>query len=173
MNMWRGGAALALILAPASAQAQAPQTPPLLSAVTACRDVTDDAARLRCYDAATAALARAASNGEIVVVNREDVRRTRRSLFGFNVPRLPFFSGDSSQDEEPREIESAIKTARAVDYGKWLVELENGQVWQTTEPVGRQPPPRSGQPVKVRKAALGSYMLAVEGRRTIRAMRLR
>jgi hypothetical protein len=173
MRLYIGAVALAALCSAATAQEPEADRSALITSVLDCRDVADDQARLRCYDAAAAALGEASSAGALVVVDREAVRRTRRGLFGFSVPRLPFFRGDTSHDEEVTEIEGTIQSVRSHDFGKWIVTLADDSVWQTTEPDTRNPAPRPGQSVRIRRAALGSYMLSVEGRRGTRAMRVR
>jgi len=150
------------------------QQVPSLSPLLACRSETDDQARLRCFDAAAAAVAQATESGTLVVVNREEVRRTRRSLSGFNLPRLPFFSGDRSQEEEePQQAEGVVASASETGYRRWLVTLEGGATWQTTEPESMLPLPVKGQKVRIRRGLLNSYFLSVAGQRGIRAMRVR
>lgn len=157
-----------------AAAAQIPQTPnsPQLAATIACRAEADEGARLRCYDAAVAVLAREAQQGQLVVMSREDVRKAKRSLFGFDVPKLPFL-GDDEREDVPQEIEGVVRNARSAGHGKWTVELDNGAVWQTTEGRMDLPVPKAGVKVRIKKAALGGYMLSVNGARGIRAMRVR
>ena len=145
----------------------------VVDAVVACRAETDGQARLRCFDATVASLAQATSAGSLVVVDREDVRKTRRSLFGFALPKLPFFSGDDSQDSQSDRIEANIKSARHLGYDKWLIELDNDAAWQTTEALTRQAPPKAGQSLTIRKGALGNYFLSIENKASVRAMRVR
>lgn len=162
--------ALCLASAPASAQSQSNA---LVDAVVRCKGEGDEQARLRCYDSAVAALAQATSSGEIVVVDKEDVRKTRRSLFGFSMPNLPFFGRDDSQKEEqPDEIEAKIQSVRGIGYGKWLIELDTGARWQTTEGGTLAREPKAGQMVKIKKGAIGSFFLSVDGRRGVRAQRV-
>ena len=105
------------------------------------------------------------------MVSRDDVRKTRRSLFGFTLPKLPFFSGDDTdKDEQPDEIETTVKTARATRDGNFTVVMADDAVWRTTEPLRKMP--RTGDKVKIKKAALGSYFLSVGGLRGVRAMRV-
>lgn len=164
-----GPASLALT----SAATAAPPVPnALIEALLSCRGRADEAARLSCYDQAAATLAQANSSGQIVVVDREDVRRTRRSLFGFSVPNLPFFSNDDSQDEQPDEIEGTIRAARSIGNGKWLIELEGGARWQTTEASPMSRDPAAGRSIKIKRGALGSYIVTVAGGRAVRAMRV-
>jgi hypothetical protein len=166
-------AALAVAGTEATAKERKPKAPPAqMEALIACRSETNDAARLQCYDRAATALTEATANGSVVMIDREDVKRTRRSLFGFSVPDLPFFDGDDSQDEEQaKEIEAVIQSARPVGFNKWMIVLEDGAVWQTTEASSRMADPRAGQKVRIKRAALGSYLLSVNDGRAVRAMR--
>lgn len=166
-------AALAVFSIGTPAQAAEAPSNAVVDAVVACKAEADAQARLRCYDATVAALAQATSAGSLVVVDREDVRKTRRSLFGFALPKLPFFSGDYSQDEQAEKIEAKIKSARNLGYDKWLIELDSDAAWQTTEALTRQMPPKAGQSLTIKKGALGNYFLSIENKASVRAMRVR
>jgi hypothetical protein len=72
-----------------SAQAQ---TGDPVDGVLACRSIEDIEQRLACFDQAASTLAAARSQGDIVVVSREDVDAVERDSFGFNLPSLPRFS---------------------------------------------------------------------------------
>src|SRR5690348_11419617 len=65
-----------------------PQTPPAVQAVLDCRKLTDDAARLACYDRAVTAMASAEQSGDLVSIDREQRRAARRQAFGFQLPTL-------------------------------------------------------------------------------------
>ncbi len=62
--------------------------------------------------------------------------------------------------EKPAEVESIetrVTAVKALQYDRFRLTLENGQVWSQTEPTPRQrfyP----GDTITIRKAALGSYM---------------
>jgi hypothetical protein len=155
----------------AFAQSKAPSSP-LVQAIAACRGQTDDAARLRCYDRAAGALADAAAKGSVVVVDREDVRKTRRSLFGFTLPKLPFFSGDNSQDDQEEQISAKIASAGAIGHGLFRMRLEDGAMWETTEASSVISPPKAGNQVLIKRGPLGSYMIRIAGQRGIRAKRV-
>jgi hypothetical protein len=164
----------ALILSAEASGAQIANPQSLMSKVINCRTEREEQARLKCYDSAVGNLSAAAEQGQIVVMDREDVRRTRRSLFGFSLPKLPFFRGDNSQEEdEPEVVEARMKSARPTGYNKWLVELEDGALWQTTESDTRGSAPKAGGTVKIRKAAMGSYIVTFDRSRPLRAMRIR
>jgi hypothetical protein len=155
--------------------AEAQQASPSTSFTTmlACREQSDPQERLRCYDSAAAGLAEASASGKISVLDREEVRKTRRSLFGFSIPSIPFFREGADKESEPDQIEVRLKSARATDYNKWLVEIEGGALWQTTESDTRGSTPKAGQLARIKKGALGSYMISFEGSRALRAMRVR
>ena len=138
-----------------------------------CRKIADPAARLQCYDAGVDSLNAAVAGGSIVVVDREDVRKTRRSLFGFTLPKLPFFSGDNSQDDTPDEILAVIKSVKSLPNDKYLIVLDSGAVWQTLQEASLQMTPKAGQKIRISSGALGGYRLSVAGRPALRAMRLR
>ncbi len=173
MKLVIGASLLAALSSTAVAQQRDVDNSTLITSVLHCRELADDQARLRCYDVAATALGEASSAGSLVVVDREAVRRTRRGLFGFSVPRLPFFRGDTSQEEEVTQTEGTIRTVRALDYGKWSLTLEDDATWQTTEADTRNANPRPGQPVRIRRGALGSYIMSIDGQRGVRAMRVR
>lgn len=165
------GAALLLSSAAVAAKPK-PSESPLLRNLTDCRRLTDDAARLRCFDAAAAALTDAAGSGKVVVVEREDVRRVRRSLFGFSLPRVPFFSGDDSADDAQEEITAKIAAAGSLGYDKYQIRLEDGALWQTTEGSSAIDAPKAGDTVVIKRGPLGSYMMRIAGQRAVRAKRV-
>lgn len=164
------GAALAA-LATTGAWAADPAPTPIVGDIVKCRTESDDAKRLACYDKAAGVLAKATTEGSIAVVTREDVRKTRRSLFGFSLPKLPFFSGDKSAEEDtPDEIETTMRSFRVTRDGNLSMVMEDGAVWRTTEPARRMPKP--GAKVKIKKAALGSFFIIIDGARGLRGMRV-
>ena len=166
------GFEFAVLLAFASVAAHAKDTPqsPLVSALTACKAEGEDMKRLACYDKAAAALAEATATGKIAVVDREDVRKTRRSLFGFVMPKLPFFSDDDSAKDTPDEVEAVVKTVRAEGFGKFIVTMEDGAIWRTTEVPRRDP--RPGAKARIKRAALGSYFIFFDSGTAVRAARI-
>src|SRR5215207_2982123 len=102
--------AAAALVAPAALQAQKdkPQArPEAFEALVRCRALTDDSARLRCFDSASAALQTAAENRDVVVVDRKQIREAKRGLFGLDIPDFnPFGGGGGGGVEEIKSIES-------------------------------------------------------------------
>ncbi len=167
-----GALALSILAAasPALAQERRGDPPPaVFSRVTDCRTIRDDAQRLACFDREVAALAQAQAAREVVVVDREAVQRTRRSLFGLTIPDVGRLFGDEQQSE----ITSTVVAAQFNNLGLASVQIEGGAVWVQTEgrPISRRP--RAGMPVVIRRGALGSYLMAVDGQRAVRVIRQR
>lgn len=159
-----------------AASAQAPPRPTaganLVNAVTACRSIEDAARRLACYDEAATRLTQAVGRNDLVVLDREDVRQTRRSLFGFHLPRLAIFGGGAREVQEtPDEITATVAAASNIGYDKYRIRLEDGAVWQTTESSASITPPHAGSTVVIRRGAMGNYFMRIDGQRGLRAMR--
>ncbi len=170
------GLASTTLLLALQASSPEPLAPPVLERLLACRTLTDAAERLACFDRETVAFETARSRREVVVVDRQQIRSTQRSLFGLTLPRIPFLDGkdgDGTENSVPREIEGVIKSVRLTRDGKWVVGLQDDAVWQATEVSAFDTPPKVGTKVVVRRAALGSFVLAVQGKRALRAIRLR
>lgn len=165
---------LLAVLAAGVVSAQTPPAsarPEILTRLTACRAVAEAAARLACYDAAAAALDSAERDGDVVVVDRAQVSAARRQLFGFDLPSLPDLFERGAGPERVDSIESTLARAGQFAEGKWVFTLADGTVWRQidSEPVRFQN--RPGQPVRVRRAALGSYQLVVGRSRAVRVRR--
>ena len=164
---------MAAMLVPGAAAAQpAGKEADALEALAACRGQNDPARRLACYDSTATALLKAREAGEVQVVNRGELREVRRNLFGFALPKLPFFKGDRSQEEADDKLETKITNWRSVGYGKYRIVVEGGAVWETSEASDSIDPPASGQPLSIRKGALGSYVLRINNQRGVRGRRI-
>lgn len=143
---------------------------PIVDALSGCRTIADNAARLACYDRAAARFAEAVGKGEVIVMDQQEVRQTRRSLFGFQLPRIALFRGDDGPDQS--EITAKIASASGLGYDKYRLRLEDGAVWETTEGSSAVTPPRSGQNVTIKRGVMGSYMMKINGQRALRAKRV-
>ncbi len=172
-------AAIGLLASPLSAQgAQGGAGGPsqLVTAIGNCQAIKEDAARLACFDRAASALVGAASRGEVAVIDREQVRQTRRTLFGFSLPRLPSFLGmkDREATEEPRELVSTVTSFReGATPGRFRFTIADGNaVWETTESA-QLSDPRPGDKVTIQRGALGSYFVQIGNQSWVRARRVR
>ena len=145
-----------------------------LDAVLNCRSIAGATERLACFDRSTDALQSATAKHDIVVVDRETVRKTQRSLFGFNLPGGTILDSGNSKtrqaDEEEREINATVRSAQMGADGYWVVVLEDGAVWhQTDGTLALSPKP--GNTVTIRRAALGSYYMRVGSQPGVKARR--
>ncbi len=177
MSSRTAAAAAALLLClPAAASAQrerdAQERPQAITRVVECRAIASAEERLACYDGAVAAMEQAQASGELVAMDRQQVRRTRRSLFGLTVPNLGIFGDDNDDEEQASRIESTVRAATQNAIGKWIIELEDGARWLQTDSRNLNFPPRRGQPIRIRRAAFGSYLANVNDQVAIRVRRI-
>lgn len=167
------------LAAPAVAQRGAGHreaAPQPFEALIHCRSISDPGARLACFDTASAALEQAAERRDVVVVDRAQVRESRRRLFGLALPSLPIFGGGGrghdSGDDEISTLEGVVASASRDTYGQWSVRLrDEGGLWVQVDHNILALDPRPGQAVVIRRGALGSYMMRVGNQPGIRVRR--
>lgn len=167
-------AAFALPAAAIAAPKPPQKRPEALEAVLRCRAITDEQARLACFDAAVASFEQAHSNRDLVVVDRKQVRDTKRTLFGLDLPGLNLFGGgEDDEGTEVNSIETEVASAFQDGEGRWVVTLKEGGTWRQINDtiLGRRP--RPGSKVEIRKAAMGSYMMRIDNQPGMRARRER
>ncbi|WAC58450.1 hypothetical protein [Brevundimonas sp. SL130] len=142
-----------------------------LDEVARCRSITTDAARLACFDRAVAALDAAERTGEVVVLDRAQVRETNRQLFGFEIVNP--FAGRPNLDQEPAldSIETTLAAATISSEGKWIFRLADKSEWRQIDSGDVRFRNRAGENVRVRRASLGSYMLTIGNSRAVRVRR--
>jgi hypothetical protein len=168
------GAAIIAASTPALAKEKSvPSGSPLLSAIERCRQMADPAQRLACYDTAAGALVQATTSGEVSIVDRNEVRKVRHSLFGFTLPKIPFFSGDTTAGEGQDKLESTVTSVKALNNGYFqIVIADNNAVWVTTDSNISFDPPRPGQKIEIVRGALGNYFLRINGQVGVRGRRI-
>lgn len=162
----------AALLFPAAASAERkPNRPELFTRLIDCRAITENTRRLACYDTAAGALEEAEKKKDLVVVDRKEIRETRKSLFGFALPKIGLFGDDKDDDKDAiREIVSTVETARMAGRN-WSISLANdGGTWEAISELNY--PPRPGDKVKISKAAMGSYLGQVGLSRGVRFRRV-
>lgn len=172
--------AVACLFLPASAAAQdaedEPEAPPqVLAKVFDCRAIQPEAERLACYDREVAAFQAAEAARVVVVYDREQVRRTRRSLFGIALPNLDIFGGgkdDKKEAEEFSQIETTIRGVSQDSLGRYLLTLADGARWVQIDNRDLSITPRPGQPIHIRRAAMGSYLANIGTQTAIRVRRV-
>jgi hypothetical protein len=163
---------IALLAGPALAK-DPPKQSPMVGALEACRAIVDPTQRLACYDKEAGALLAATQAGEVSVVDKSEMRKARKSLFGFSMPNLPFFSGDDSANEVSDTLESTVTQASGIGYGKFRLTIAEGNaVWETTETYGTMRDPRPGDKISIKRGPLGSYLLRIGNNRGVKGKRV-
>ena len=180
-TMLAAAAALAtFVIAPATSHAKDKQDsenrdPQVLADLKACQPITDSAQRLACYDRATVALIASADSGEVRMVDKEEAKAVRRSLFGFSLPRIALFGGgkEKGAEEEVKVLQTTVTRVRALPAGKFLFRIAEGDAeWQTTDAPMAMDAPRVGDKVTLERAALGSYWVKFDGQRAVKGKRV-
>ncbi|MBI1188362.1 MAG: hypothetical protein GC206_13695 [Alphaproteobacteria bacterium] len=148
----------------AVAQSADMATPDVLERVYACRAISDDAARLACFDAAATALQAAETAGEFAAVDRAQVQSVERDSFGFRIPSLaalvPRFGGGEELPDVELTVERVVQ--RANGYHAFV--MTNGQVWVQVSPErARNVSP--GDTATIRRAMAGSFLMTSSGGR--------
>ena len=168
---WAVAAAALGLSGGASAQSATKTSPAVVNEVLSCRSVSDAAARLACFDRSVSALGEAQTKGDLVTLDRQEVRKTRRSLFGLTLPSLRIL-GDEDNSEEGQEIETRIVRTAEGPGGKWIFDLAEGGRWAQTDTRNFIVDPKAGQTIKIRRAALGSYTANINNQRGIKVKRI-
>ncbi len=147
--------------------------PDHLEALKTCQEIVDPTARLTCFDRAVATMVAATDEGKLRLVDEEDVRKTRRRLFGFSLPDIGIFGGGDGEDDELDMLESTVTRIVSIYRDTVVFEIEEGSVWQMSDApariIRRLDP---GTPVVFKKAALGSYFIRVDGQTGVKGKRI-
>ena len=142
-------------------QAASTTRPELLDRLIGCRDLTDTGARLSCYDTATAALDSAERKGDVVVVDRAQVTEARRQMFGFDLPSMPNIFERGGRVESVEAVETTLVRASMGPQNSLIFTLADGSVWRSVDTSTPQVSNRPDQKVRVRRAAMSSYLMSV------------
>jgi hypothetical protein len=144
-----------------------------LAKVYACAGIPGAQERLACFDAAVAGLKKDEAGGEVAVLSREQIRDAEEKAFGVvggvSISGLAS-TGKAAPEKAPDRITLAIKSIQPGADGKLRFYMENGQLWRQTDEerlrVGDGP-----WTAEIRKAALGTFLMNVNGQRAIRVKR--
>jgi len=172
--IWTGiMAAASLCAGAAPAKDKAPPPPPQAwQDMIKCRQIPDSAARLACFDAQVAKLEQATSSGDLVLADREGVRRTNRGLFGFSISLGGLLGGGDKDAEEISAIDTTVTSARQFGYGSWRVTLADGSVWEQIDETKLVFDPKPGNKVHIYKGALGIFRANIDGQRAVKVRRV-
>lgn len=166
------GAAMFVGGAGAAPKPSEPARAGVLQAVADCRKLTDDKARLACFDKAVETLDQAESKGQVLVIDREQAKIVRRQAFGLTLPAFTLFNKGMKEDQVDRVTIELAEAYRA-DGRHWTFVSTDGVVWVQNDDEPLSDDPHKGSQVAIRKAALGSYFCNVDGQRAVRCERRR
>jgi hypothetical protein len=155
---------------PAFAAETSAAPPKAVQAAIDCRRLSDDHARLACYDQTVDALGQALGQGQVIAVDRGQVQAVRRQAFGFTLPSLDLF-GRGEKPVDVDEVVLPVESARRGPDGKWTIGLEGGQVWRQIDTGDFSRDPKPGAKAVIKKAMLGSYMMMIGGHAPVRVHR--
>jgi len=166
-------AILMLCTGPAAVAAQQSQRdqPAALSRLLDCRAIASAEERLACFDREAGAMDVAVKREDLVVMDRQQIRKTRSSLFGFALPDLGIF-GDKDEDAAIAKVESTVRSVNSGPDGKWVITLADGARWLQIDSRDLPIEPRPGHKIVIRRAALGSYLANVYGQTARRVRRI-
>jgi hypothetical protein len=144
-----------------------------IDALTSCRTVADSQERLACYDRATDTIIAARTRKDLIVMDKAEVRETRKGLFGFSLPKVRIFGKDDDTAEaDLSDVTLKITSVRDIGFGKWRFAVENGGVWETTEAHPRFKDPKVGESVLIEKGALNGYFAKIGKGHRVSAKRI-
>lgn len=158
---------IVLLVAAQTASATAPR---LIDDLAACRAIAAPDARLACFDRTAKAVIEARDDKAIVVLDRGEVQKAKKSLFGFSLPSIKLF-GDGKDDAQLKQLVGTMQASTVLPGGLIRFALDDGGQWETTEQV--MMPPRRGDVVTIKAGSLGSYIATAPGRRSARVRRVR
>lgn len=171
-----GASALVLVLAfglGAAAQTAFQSSASLLEGLTKCRSVAGDSERAACYDGSVSALLGAVEAGDVRLVDREEVRKSRRQLFGTGAPEIDILKGNGKDAEEDRDLlETTITSAVKTGQLSWRFTTAEGAVWEINNPPRKIAPIMPGDKVVFKKASLGFYFIRINGQMGVKGKRV-
>jgi hypothetical protein len=168
----------------------------LLQAMSKCTSITDDKARLSCYDAA-APRVHDVLNVPPPALSTPPTKEEEKSWFGFNLDGLfgssekeqttPQQFGAETTPQVEKKVENAEQQVDSINAGvtdysytidqKFVVFLDNGQIWrqlQGDSDVAHFHRVPTDNTVTIDRGLIGSYNLTINGSdRTFKVTRLK
>jgi hypothetical protein len=155
----------------AGAATEPTQRAALLGKAVDCLSVKEAAERLACLERSVRALDEAERGRQIVVVDKPQVEADKRARFGLPQASKPILAPVKSEQADLKEVAGSIRTADRDRFQKWVFTLEDGSKWQQTDDADLGRWPKAGSAVLIRRAALGSYLMKVDGQRWLKVRR--
>ncbi len=133
----------------------------VLQTVLDCRKLTDSQQRLACFDAAVTTLDTAAAKGDVIVVDREQIRAVKRQTFGLALPSLAMFTGSGHPDDVDTRIDLALTGVQSGADGHTLFSFADGSVWRQADQSDSGLERKSGSMATISRGVMGSFFLTV------------
>ena len=155
--------------------------------LSVCRDLTDDDARLICYDAAVDRSRRSAASGprsapapvpaqaaaaaaSAPAASSAASSLSQEDLFGKSGDEVERTVQEATGNQPIDSLTATITKLQQYSYDKVLITLDNGQVWKQVDASNLRL--RVGDAIEIERASLGSFMLKKQGsKRTMRVSR--
>ena len=161
---------------PASAQSDDGEisgSSPIIDKLFDCRGIEDPEARLACFDQEVDRVYQARESKELVIADREQMKETRKGLFGFTLPKIGIFGGGDDDDEDKiSELETKITRFGRMSNGRAIFTVEGGARWMQTDNTPVLGSPDAGDSVTIETAAMGSYKAKIGRKRAFRVKRV-
>lgn len=176
-----GAAAAGILLVTLSGGALAQDNLPdpsgqLLEKLKTCQAIEEPNERLACFDASVGEIVAASEAGEVRIIDREDVRQTRRALFGLSVPDVGVLKSDEDKTEEGKEarelLETTITSVRYRSARKIRFTTQEGAIWEINNAPRRLRTIEPGNSVIFKKASLGYFFIRIEGQLGVKGRRV-
>lgn len=171
-------AAAFAVLVSATGLAPAKAAENTTEALLACADESDDARRLRCFDAVVAGSRKAPAAPATTAAAAQAAlppAATPPAATAATAPEAGFGArGDIKPDrhEELKELTATVTALGAKAHGELIVTLDNGQVWAEIAPNSKIKV-KTGETVKIKRGALGSFSLVAPNGRSSKVTRIR
>lgn len=147
----------------------------LIADLRACRALPGASERLACYDTKVGVLLGAVDAGDVRLVDREQVRKTRRQLFGLSLPEVDILKPDEKDKdtgEDPELFETTIASARQIGPSSWRFTTAEDAVWEINNPPRKIAQIKAGDKVVFKKASLGYYFIRINGQLGVKGRRV-
>jgi hypothetical protein len=142
-----------------------------------CAAIGDVPERVACYDRTIAGARAAIGEGRGAAVAAPSTTRAgfgRESMPSQDAPKAPKPAGTAQSEDEMESVSRVVSRSRPLQGGIYVVEFDDGTEWQFVEGVPLHfNPPREGEQVEIRRGALGSFRMLIEGEDPVRVKRAR
>lgn len=155
--------------APIQADADSSKT---LDVLAGCQAITTDPARLACYDAAASQIDGARKSGRLLALDRGKVVERKRQRFGLaDAAQNPLGGGEADRLTKVTEVQTTIASVKPSSYARFSLQLANGTVWETIEPLTLAP--RPGTAITIKQSGFGGFKASIRGERPVLVKRQR